>query len=82
MGTPRIAVIGAGPAGMSAIIQLKFRMDEGLGPYEVVGFEKQETWGGVWNYSWRTGKFLSGSKSFHNLFKKTYSFKQLLGMSW
>ena len=58
MAVPRIAVIGAGPSGMSAIIQLKLRMDEGLGPFEVVGFEKQETWGGVWNYTWRTGKFL------------------------
>ena len=56
MAVPWFAVIGAGPSGMSAIIQLKLRMDEGLGPFVVVGFEKQETWGGVWNYTWRTGK--------------------------
>ena len=56
MPIPRICVIGAGPAGMSMLIQLKLRQDEGHGPFQVVGFETQDTWGGVWNYTWRTGK--------------------------
>ncbi len=67
MSIPRVCVIGAGPAGMSMLIQLKFReqeanleegsgnLKEGFGSLDVVAFESQPTWGGVWNYSWRTG---------------------------
>ena len=58
MAVPRVCVVGAGPAGLSMLIQMKFRQEEAGsgGPFEVVCFEKQSTWGGVWNYSWRTGK--------------------------
>ena len=52
---PRICVIGAGPAGMSMLIQLKLREREGLGSFDITCFESQPTWGGVWNYTWRTG---------------------------
>jgi trimethylamine monooxygenase len=67
MTIPRVCVIGAGPAGMSMLIQLKFReqeasleegsrsLEEGSGRLDVVAFESQPTWGGVWNYNWRTG---------------------------
>jgi trimethylamine monooxygenase len=67
MTIPRVCVIGAGPAGMSVLIQLKFReqeasleegsgsLEKGSGRLDVVAFESQPTWGGVWNYNWRTG---------------------------
>ena len=55
MSIPRICIIGAGNAGMSTLIQLKFRLEEGCGPFDIVCFESQPTWGGVWNYNWRTG---------------------------
>jgi len=55
MAITRICVVGAGSAGMSTLIQLKFRQEEGCGPFDIVCFEIQPTWGGVWNYNWRTG---------------------------
>jgi trimethylamine monooxygenase len=55
MAAPRICVIGAGPSGMSSLVQLKLRQDEGLGPFDITCFESQPTWGGNWNFFWRTG---------------------------
>jgi trimethylamine monooxygenase len=66
---PRICVIGAGPAGMSMLIQLKLREREGLGPFEITCFESQPTWGGVWNYTWRTGI------NFTNILVEAFTFK-------
>lgn len=51
----RIAIIGAGPCGLS---QLRSFATAGLDPAdapEVVCFEKQDDWGGLWHYTWRTG---------------------------
>ena len=48
----RVCVIGAGPAGMAA---LYYFAKLGADAPEVVCYEKSGTWGGQWNYSWRTG---------------------------
>lgn len=50
--TTRVAVIGAGPCGLST---LRAFAAAGGDEAEVVGFEKQDDWGGLWNYTWRTG---------------------------
>ena len=55
MRIPRVCVIGAGPTGLSALIQLKQRQDEGKGPFDITCFESQPTFGGNWNLTWRTG---------------------------
>ncbi len=50
----RIAIIGAGPSGLAqlrAFQSLKSDQDQ----FEIVCFEKQTDWGGLWNYTWRTG---------------------------
>lgn len=52
MAVKRICVIGAGPAGMSMLHHLA-EIEE---MPDVVCFEKQSTWGGQWNVSWKTGK--------------------------
>ncbi len=53
MTTKRVAVIGAGPSGLA---QLRaFASDAEPGGVEVTCFEKQEDWGGLWRYTWRTG---------------------------
>ena len=56
MTSKRIAIVGAGPSGLA---QLRaFQADAGAGgpdAPEVVCFEKQGDWGGLWNYTWRTG---------------------------
>ena len=54
----RICLIGAGPSGMAVLYQLNRLKKEGREIPDVVCFEKQECWGGLWNYTWRTGKDL------------------------
>jgi trimethylamine monooxygenase len=51
----RIAVIGAGPSGMAALRAFESAARQGVEVPELVCFEKQGDWGGLWNYTWRTG---------------------------
>ncbi len=51
----RIAVIGAGPSGLAQLRAFQSAKEKGADIPEVVCFEKQSNWGGLWNYSWRTG---------------------------
>lgn len=53
---PRICIIGAGQSGMCTLYQLKLRGNDAP---DVECYEKQETWNGQWNYTWRTGIHLS-----------------------
>ena len=52
----RVCVIGAGPSGMSVLYQFKQLKAQGKNIPEVVCFDKQSDWGGLWKYSWETGK--------------------------
>ena len=51
----RIAVIGAGPSGLAQLRAFQSAKAKGADIPEVVCFEKQSDWGGLWNYTWRTG---------------------------
>ena len=51
----RIAVIGAGASGLAVLRAFQSAKAKGIDGPEVVCFEKQEDWGGLWKYSWRTG---------------------------
>ena len=51
----RVAVIGAGPSGMAQLRAFQSAAAKGAEIPEVVCFEKQADWGGLWNYTWRTG---------------------------
>ena len=53
--TQRIAIIGAGPSGMAALRAFESARQKGAEIPELVCYEKQEEWGGIWNYTWRTG---------------------------
>ena len=53
--TKRVAVIGAGPSGTAQLRAFQSAAAKGADIPEVVCFEKQEDWGGLWNYTWRTG---------------------------
>ena len=55
MAPKRVCLIGAGPSGMSVLYHMHKLQKEDHLP-EVVCFEKQADWGGLWNYTWRTGK--------------------------
>jgi len=56
MGTKqRVAVIGAGPSGLAQLRAFQSAASKGAEIPEIVCFERQEDWGGLWNYTWRTG---------------------------
>ena len=51
----RIAIIGAGPSGLAQLRAFEAARREGADIPEVLCYEKQADYGGLWNYSWRTG---------------------------
>ena len=51
----RVAVIGAGPSGLAQLRAFASAEAKGADIPEIVCFEKQADWGGLWNYTWRTG---------------------------
>ncbi len=55
MSGKRVCVIGAGPSGMAFLYHVERLRQQGVSVPEVVCYEKQNNWGGLWNYDWRTG---------------------------
>jgi trimethylamine monooxygenase len=53
--TKRVAIIGAGPSGLAALRAFQSAKAKGAQVPEVICFEKQDDWGGLWKYTWRTG---------------------------
>ncbi|WP_289034558.1 NAD(P)/FAD-dependent oxidoreductase [uncultured Roseibium sp.] len=53
--TKRVAVIGAGPSGLAQLRAFQSAHEKGAEIPEVVCYERQADWGGLWNYTWRTG---------------------------
>ena len=51
----KVAVIGAGPSGLAQLRAFQSAQEKGDEIPEIVCFEKQSNWGGLWNYTWRTG---------------------------
>ena len=51
----RVAVIGAGPSGLAMLRAFQSAAKKGAEIPEVVCYEKQANWGGLWNYTWRQG---------------------------
>jgi len=55
MSKKRVAIIGAGPSGLAQLRAFQSAAAKGEEIPEIVCFEKQDNWGGLWNYTWRTG---------------------------
>lgn len=53
--TKRVCVIGAGPSGLAQLRAFQSAAAKGADIPEVVCYEKQADWGGLWRYTWRTG---------------------------
>lgn len=53
--TGRVAVIGAGPCGLGQLRAFQQAQIKGAEIPDIVCFEKQSDWGGLWNYTWRAG---------------------------
>lgn len=56
----RVAIIGAGPSGLSALRAFAVARDRGEEVPEIVCFEKHHDWGGQWLYQWRVGTDKNG----------------------
>ena len=51
----RVCIIGAGPSGLAQLRAFESAERNGEKIPEIACYEKQEDWGGLWNYTWRTG---------------------------
>jgi len=51
----RVAIIGAGPSGLAQLRAFQSAQEKGADIPDIVCFENQSDWGGLWNYTWRTG---------------------------
>lgn len=65
----RVAVIGAGPSGLAQLRAFQSAAKKGADIPEVVCFEKQSNWGGLWNYSWRTGVDENGEPVHNSMYR-------------
>ncbi|AOA59279.1 NAD(P)-binding domain-containing protein [Acinetobacter larvae] len=69
----RIAIIGAGPSGMAQLRAFQSAKAKGLKVPEIVCFEKQNDWGGLWNYTWRTGIDAHGEPVHGSMYRYLWS---------
>ncbi len=51
----KVALIGAGPSGLAQLRAFQSAAKKTAEIPEIVCFETQSDWGGLWNYTWRTG---------------------------
>ena len=64
----RIVIIGAGPAGLGQLIA--FKKDEEEKNVELVCFERQCKWGGLWNFTSQTGVDVHGEPIHTSMYRK------------
>lgn len=69
----KICVIGAGPSGLSVLCWFAKMSREGKQVPEIVCYEKQSDWGGLWNYSWRTGSDQHGEPIHGSMYRYLWS---------
>lgn len=64
----RIAIIGAGPSGLSQL--LTFKEAEQEQKVELVCFERQSDWGGLWLYTSYTGIDVHGEPIHSSMYRQ------------
>ena len=69
----KVAVIGSGPCGLSIVRAFQQAEEKGQKIPEIVCYEKQEDWGGLWNYSWRTGSDQYGDPVPNSMYRYLWS---------
>jgi trimethylamine monooxygenase len=69
----RIAIIGAGPSGLAQLRAFESARRAGAEIPELVCYEKQEDWGGQWNYTWRTGLDARGEPVHSSMYRYLWS---------
>ena len=71
--TKRIAIIGAGPSGLAQLRAFQSAAQKGEDIPDIVCFEKQSDWGGLWNYTWRTGLDENGEPVHCSMYRYLWS---------
>jgi trimethylamine monooxygenase len=69
----KVAIIGSGPCGLSILRAFQQAEKKGEKIPEIVCFEKQSDWGGLWNYSWRTGTDQYGDTIPNSMYRYLWS---------
>lgn len=64
----RIAIIGAGPSGLAQL--LAFKKAEQEQQVELVCFERQSDWGGLWLYTSQTGIDVHGEPIHTSMYRQ------------
>ncbi len=73
MSKKRVAVIGAGPSGLAQLRAFQSAKQKGEDIPDVVCYEKQSDWGGLWKYTWRTGVDDSGEPCHGSMYRYLWS---------
>lgn len=68
----RVGVIGLGPCGLATLNAFS-KDDFPAENVELTFLEKQAEWGGLWNYSWRTGTDASGTPVHNSMYRHLWS---------
>lgn len=69
----RVAIIGAGPCGLAQLRAFQSAKEAGADIPEVVCYEAQSEWGGLWYYSWRTGTDEAGFPNHGSMYRYLWS---------
>ena len=69
----KVAIIGAGPCGLSMLRAFHQAELKGEKIPEIICFDKQSDWGGLWNYSWRTGSDQYGDPVPNSMYRYLWS---------
>ncbi len=69
----KVGVIGAGPSGLAMLRAFEAEQKKGNSIPEIKCFEKQDNWGGMWNYTWRTGVGKYGEPLHASMYKYLWS---------
>ena len=69
----RVAIIGAGPCGLAQLHAFASDASSDAAETELVCYEKQDDWGGLWNYTWRTGLDKHGEPCHGSMYRYLWS---------
>ena len=69
----KVAIIGSGPCGLSILRAFHQAEIKGEKIPDITCFDKQSDWGGLWNYSWRTGSDQYGDPVPNSMYRYLWS---------
>lgn len=69
----KVGIIGAGPSGLAMLRAFEAEQKKGNPIPEIKCYEKQDNWGGMWNYTWRTGVGKFGEPIHGSMYKYLWS---------